>query len=51
MLVKDLLAGLFLSQKALIIGGDALFMMLLLVPLLAGALVKEMSRRRGKVVG
>ena len=51
MLVKDLLAGLFLSQRAFITGGNALLMMLLLVPLLGGAFVRELSRKRGKVVG
>lgn len=51
MLLKDLLAVLYLSQRALIVGGEAVVMLVVVGPLLGGALVREAGRRRSAVVG
>jgi hypothetical protein len=50
MLLKDFLAILYLSQRAVITGGDAVLMLLFVTPLLCGALAREIGRKRRVVL-
>ena len=46
MLLKDSLAVLYLAQRAYLIGGDALLLLLFSLPLLAAAMATELARKR-----
>lgn len=50
MLLKDFLAVLYLAQRAYIIGGDALLLLLFSLPLLVAAMARELARRRLRVM-
>jgi len=50
MLLKDFLAVLYLAQRAYIIGGDALLLLLLSLPLLLAAMASELARRRLRIM-
>lgn len=50
MMLKDLFVAIYLSEKADIIGGDSIVMLLLVTPLLIAGLVKEFTRKRSVIL-